>query len=79
MSVTIGMLEAVRGQHSESSENTRLYRGMSEWGDLVREQRRFSAILIATGPERSMPPRLIKSTYRVIWIILLTNQTTARS
>ena len=50
MSVTTGMLEAVRGQLSESSKNWRLYRGtrVSEWSDEMREQRRDSATLIAT-------------------------------
>jgi hypothetical protein len=50
VSVTTGMLEAVRGQLSESSKNWRLYRGtrVSEWSDEMREQRRDSATLIAT-------------------------------
>lgn len=50
MSVTTGMLEAVRGQLSESSENGRLYRGtrMDEWGGVAREQRRDSTLFTAT-------------------------------
>lgn len=44
---------------------------MGERGDLGREQRRDSAILLATSPEHSTTLRLIKDIYEVIWIVLL--------